>query len=112
LENKLIKELTTKNHKQMKKLFLLIAFTGIVGASSALSVSALTKGTVITLGGEEKKEEKKKCDKDKACCKKGESAKACSGEKAEGKSCSKGEGKSCCKAKAHSEAPAVAPEKK
>jgi hypothetical protein len=86
----------------MKKLFLLIAFSGIIGASSALTVSTLSKATVITLGGEEKKgDEKKKCDKDKACCKKGDHAKACAGEKAEGKACSghaEG-GKSCCKAK-------------
>lgn len=86
----------------MKKLFLLVAFTGIVGASSALSVAALTKGTVVTLRGDEKKDEKKKCDKKKACCKKGETAKACSGEKTEAKTCSHGDakGKSCCKAKA------------
>lgn len=88
----------------MKKLFLLIAFTGIVGASSALSVVSLTKGTFITVGGEEKKDEKKKCDKDKACCKKDANAKACSGAgeptKVEGKACS-GEmkGKTCCKGK-------------
>ncbi|MES2591944.1 MAG: hypothetical protein V4608_08670 [Bacteroidota bacterium] len=87
----------------MKKLFLLIAFTGIVGASSALSVASLSKATVINAGGEEKKDEKKKCDKDKACCKKDAGAKACSGAgepKAETKACS-GEmkGKSCCKGK-------------
>jgi hypothetical protein len=70
----------------MKKLFLLIAFTGIVGAASASSLVAFNKATVITNGGDEKKDEKKKCDKDKACCKKGEkSGKACSGEK--GKCC-------------------------
>lgn len=83
----------------MKKIFLLMAFTGIVGASSALSISALTKATVITIGGDEKKEEKKKCDKKKACCKKDETAKA--GEKTEAKGCSHGDAKakSCCKAK-------------
>lgn len=88
----------------MKKLFLLFAFTGIVGASSAVTVTALTKGTVITLGGEEKKDEKKKCDKKKACCKKDETAAASttSDGKTEAKSCHGGEakGKACCKGKA------------
>ena len=98
----------------MKKLFLLIAFSGIVGASSALSVSTITKGTVITLGGEEKKAEKKKCDKDKACCKKGGEAKACSGQKAEAKACSgeAGKTKACCKGKTASAATPTAPEAK
>lgn len=95
----------------MKKLFLLIAFSGIVAASSALTISSLTKTVTVTIGGEEKKD-KKKCDKDKACCKKGgESAKACSGEKKEAKSCSgaAGEAKACCKGKtaAKAEAPAT-----
>lgn len=96
----------------MKKLFLLIAFSGIVAASSALTISSLTKTATVTIGGEEKKD-KKKCDKDKACCKKGgESAKACSGEKAEAKSCSggaAGQTKACCKGKtaAKAEAPAT-----
>lgn len=95
----------------MRKLFLLIAFTGIVGASSALTLNALTKSAVITLGGEEKKEEKKKCEKGKACCKSGEHAKACSGEKTEAKACcKKGEEKACCKGK--TAAPAATPEKK
>ena len=87
----------------MKKLFLLIAFTGIVGASSALSIATVASGTAITLGGEVKQEEKKKCEKDKACCKKDATAKACSGEKtAEVKPCAAGEtkGKTCCKSKA------------
>ena len=47
----------------MKKLFLLVAFTGIIGASSALTVASLTKGNLISIGGEEKKADKKKCDK-------------------------------------------------
>lgn len=92
----------------MKKIFLLVAFTGIIGASSALTVSALTKGTVITLGGEEKKAEKKKCDSKKACCKSDAKAKSCSHEKTEAKACSHNEvkGKACCKGKteAHTEA--------
>lgn len=100
-----------------------MAFTGIVGAASALSVATLTKGTVITLGGEEKKDGKKKCNKDKACCKKDAHAKACAAEKAEGKACSHGkeetkscshgkaDGKACCKGKTASAAP-TAPETK
>lgn len=102
----------------MKKLFLLFAFTGIVGASSAVTVAALTKGTVIALGGEEKKDEKKKCDKKKACCKKDETAAASttSDGKAEVKSCHGGEtkGKACCKGKAEAKAdvvPAATPAK-
>ena len=87
----------------MKKLFLLVAFTGIVGAASAVTVNTLSKATVITVG-DDKKDEKKK-----ACCKKGETAKACSGEKTEGKTCSH-EGKACCKSKATASAtPAATP---
>ena len=74
----------------MKKLFLLLAFTGIVGAASATSVVALTKGTVITFGGDDKKQEKKKCDK-KACCKSKEAhASSTSGAKTEAKADNKG----------------------
>jgi hypothetical protein len=87
----------------MKKLFLLVAFTGIVGASSALSVVALNKASVITLGGDEKKSDDKKKDDKKACCKKGESAKACSGDKSEAK------GKACCHAKTASAATPATP---
>lgn len=72
----------------MKKLFLLVAFTGIVGASSAMSVVALTKSSVIAIG-DEKKDDKKK-DEKKACCKKGEKEKTCAGDK---------KGKACCHAK-------------
>ena len=102
----------------MKKLFLLLAFTGIVGATSATSIVTLAKGTVITLGGEEKKgdEKKKKCDKEKSCCKSKETAangKACSGEKTtEAKTCSKdgkAEGKACCKGKTEAKATTAAP---
>jgi len=89
----------------MKKLFLMLAFTGIVGAASATSIASLTKASVITLGTDDKKtddkkkEEKKSCDKDKACCKK--DAKGNATATADGK-----EGKSCCKAK-HAEATAA-----
>ena len=87
----------------MKKIFLLAAFTGIVGAASAISVVSLTKSTVITVGGDEKKDDKKKGDK-KACCKKGETAKGCAGEKSEAK------GKACCHAKTASAAAPATPE--
>ena len=64
----------------MKKLFLLLAFTGIVGAASATTLVS-TKATVETVKGDDKKgDDKKKKDK-KECCKKEGSAKACSGEK-------------------------------
>jgi hypothetical protein len=98
----------------MKKLFLLVAFTGIVAASSASTLVSLTKGTVITLGEEKKGDEKKKKKKkssEKACCKK--DGAAASEAKAEGKSChseAKAEGKSCCKKTAEaSAAPAATP---
>lgn len=87
----------------MKKLFLLLAFTGVVGAASANSIATITYSTVITLGGEEKKGDDKKKKDEKSCCKKEGSAKACSGEAkgAEAKACSgeakAGEAKSCCK---------------
>ncbi|MGQ0828153.1 MAG: hypothetical protein ACT4ON_07150 [Bacteroidota bacterium] len=89
----------------MKKLFLLLAFTGIVGAASATSVVALTKGTVITLSGDDKKQDdKKKCAKGKSCCKSKQTAQAesgCAGQKtAEAKACSHGDkiaAKNCAK---------------
>jgi len=84
---------------QMKKLFLLFAFTGIVGAASATTLTA-TKAEVVTVKGDDKKGDDKKKKDAKACCKSHE-AKACSGEKTEAKACSgAGEKKSCCKAKA------------
>lgn len=72
----------------MKKVFLLAAFAGIVGASSAATVLTFAKGTVITLGDDKKGDDKKKCDKKKACCKKGE-GKSCAGAKAEDKGAEK-----------------------
>ena len=78
----------------MRKLFLLIAFTGIVGSASATTLMSFTKATVVTVGDDTKKgddkkktDEKKACDKDKACCKKDANAKSCSGEKSGAKSC-------------------------
>lgn len=78
----------------MKKLFFLLAFTGVVGAASATSFASITHSSVITItkGDDKDKDKKKKCDKDHACCKSksGEaSTKSCSGEKTSGKSCCK-----------------------
>jgi hypothetical protein len=66
----------------MKKVFLMLAFAGLVGSVSASTTDDKDKG---------KKETKKET---KACCKEKAGA--------EGKSCSgdKKESKSCCKAKA------------
>ncbi len=67
----------------MKKVFLMLAFAGLVGSVSA-SVNQDDKDKVA----------KKECKKDGKCCKdKAADAKACSGEKA-------GEKKACCKDKA------------
>ncbi len=80
----------------MRKIFLLVAFTGIVGASSATSIVSLTKSTIVEFKGDDKKKEDKK-----ACCKKDEKKKACA----------EGEKKACCKAKGEKAevAPAAAP---
>ncbi len=71
----------------MKKVFLMLAFAGLVGSVSA---------SVKTTGDDEKDKTKKECKKDgKACCKEKAGA--------EGKSCSgdakTGEKKACCKDK-------------
>ena len=60
----------------MKKLFLMIAFTGMVASVSAAS----------TFGDDKDKDKKKECKKD---------GKSCSGEKKE--CCKKDAKKSCCK---------------
>jgi hypothetical protein len=69
----------------MKKLFLLLAFTGIVGASSASSILTFTHPAARFT------DDKKTDDKKKSCCKKGKEgeAKQCSGDKK----------KECCKSK-------------
>lgn len=72
----------------MKKVLLMLAFTGLLAGTAA----ANTKG-----------DDKDKKSTKKECCKK-DGAKACAGEKKE--TCAKGEAKSCCKKK--SEATAVA----
>ena len=87
----------------MKKLFLLFAFTGIVGAASATSIVTLNKATVITFKGDDKKGDDKKKEEKKSCCKKDEKGKTCGGENAEKKS--------CCKAKAEEKPAAPAPKK-
>ena len=90
----------------MKKLFVLLAFTGIIGTAATTSIAVAAPSISFNKTDDKKtadKDKKKKCDKDKACCKsKGEaSAKACSGQTTadEKKSCSKSEAKSCCKSK-------------
>jgi hypothetical protein len=68
----------------MKKLFLMLAFTGMVTAMSASTVSSFT-GTAISIVKEgddkdkgKKKDKAKHCSADeKSCCKKGESTKSC-----------------------------------
>lgn len=89
----------------MKKVFLIAALAGIFTAASANTLISLSNGTVVTLGGDEKKgDDKKKSEKKKKdCCKKDAAAKGCTEGKTEAKACShdeKKEGKSCCKAKA------------
>ena len=69
----------------MKKVFLMLAFAGLVGSVSA--------SVVKSTGDDDKDKGKKECKKEgKSCCK---------DKTAEGKSCSadKKEGKSCCKDK-------------
>jgi len=53
----------------MKKLFFALALTGIVGAASVNTVSAMTHSkVVVNCGGDEKKEkDKKECKKDGKC---------------------------------------------
>ena len=80
----------------MKKVFLLVAFTGIVGAASAASFVSLTKTAIVEFRGDDKKKEEKK-----ACCKK-------DGKDEKGKTCAEGEKKSCCK-KGGEKTAAIAP---
>lgn len=73
----------------MKKLFFALALTGIIGAASVNTVSAMTHSKVVVNGGgDEKKKKRKKCDKEKTDCK---SAGTASPES----KCSSGE-KKCC----------------
>ncbi len=71
----------------MKKVFLMLAFTGLVGSISA--------SVVKSTGDDDKDKGKKECKKgEKSCCKSKTAAegKACSGEKGTEK-------KACCKDK-------------
>ena len=70
----------------MKKVFLMLAFAGLVG-----SVSAAVKST----GDDDKAKAKKECKKDSKCCK----DKAADGKTTDGKACAAGEKKACCKDK-------------
>lgn len=76
----------------MKKVFAVLALTGMMVAVSAPAVFAANgkNVTVLSFKDKEKKKDKKKAK-----------TKACSGEAkaADGKSCAKGDGKSCCKGK-------------
>ena len=84
----------------MKKIFLLLAFAGIVGATGMSTFAAVSKChqevTAEKTGDKEKekkccKKDGKVCDKDKKACTDKE-AKSCT------KACTKEkEGKSCCK---------------
>ncbi len=84
----------------MKKVFLMLAFAGLVG-----SVSASVKSTT---GDDEKGKAKKECKKEGSCCKgKAAEGKACAaGEK---KACATGEKKACCKDKHASEVKSTTP---
>ena len=70
----------------MKKIFLLLAFTGILGAASASTILSTSKATIVAVNGDDKKGDDKKKDKEKACCKK--DAK-----------CANQKDKACCKKK-------------
>jgi hypothetical protein len=92
----------------MKKLFLALAFTGILGAASANTIASFTHVSVITVSGDEKKKkgdkkDAKTCTADAKATEKG-GAKAC---------CKEGAGHSCCHgaAPAKPAAPAEAPKK-
>ena len=64
----------------MKKVFLMLAFAGLVGSVSA------------SVNNDDKDKGKKECKKEtKSCCKEkaGAEGKSCSGDKKEGKSCCK-----------------------
>lgn len=86
----------------MKKIFLLLAFTGILGAASASTVLSVTKATVVVNGddkkGDDKKKDKEKT-KEKACCKK--DAK-----------CENQKDKACCKKKTEEAKATTTSEKK
>lgn len=77
----------------MKKLFFALALTGIIGAATVDTASAVTHSKVFVKGGEDDKIKKKDCKKDSKCCSKDANASS-----ADKKSCSKGSG--CCHSKA------------
>lgn len=80
----------------MKRIFLLLAFTGILGAASASSILSTQAAIVMNVAGTEKGGDKEKCkdkdkekckDKSKVCCKKDAKKieKSCCSKKAEAK---------------------------
>ena len=70
----------------MKKLFLLIAFTGIVGAASATTLVTSSPAAVVAVKGDPIKGDDKKKKEEKACCKKDADGKHTAD--ANGKACS------------------------
>lgn len=89
----------------MKKVFLVLALAGVVGAASA---STFVAHKTVTVCGDEKKGDDKKKKSKKECCKADATAKtSCADHKTEATktSCTEGKAeKSCCKAKANSTA--------
>ncbi|TND09785.1 MAG: hypothetical protein FD123_909 [Bacteroidetes bacterium] len=80
----------------MKKLFAVLALTGMMVAVSAPAVRAASNNTTAVAGDKEKKEKKKKAKK--GCCAKDDQTRATAEGKGDAKSCTKGESK-CCKGK-------------
>jgi len=74
----------------MKKLFLFVAFTGIVGATSASAITTFSKTSIVSVCGDDKKGDDKKKKDEKACCKKDAGGKTCSHDAKDGKVCCKG----------------------
>lgn len=73
----------------MKKVFLMLAFAGILGSATAATINfASSSNTLITAntGDDKDKKKDKSKEKDKACCKKdGKDGKACCKKKTEEK---------------------------
>ena len=75
----------------MKKLFVVLAFFGMIGSVSALTV-ATASNNIVFVKGDKDKDKKKKKSKKKDCCATADSTKK--------EGCSKeGEKKKCCSGK-------------
>lgn len=70
----------------MKKLFVALALFGMIGSVSALTVSAASGNTIVTVKGD--KDKKKKKGKKKEAC--------CSADSTKKEGCKEGEKKKCC----------------